>query len=631
MNRARILAVTLMTAVLTTLWFASPALARTSLIGAATPDANLELGRIALNVTIAKSDVCGTDASITVDQGDSLYFCYTVTNTGNKVLRFHSLTDNAFGEVLSNVFYELQPGAVFHITKGPLMAGQSFTNAATWSAKRWGNLPAIMASASANVTVLTPEPDKPATVTVAHFAPFAGSVDGTSVSVFVNGGKVFENFKFGDVQKNVELPAGEYLIEIKPTGSDTVAISGSVTVKAGKDYTLAAIGDGANQVLELLPLVDDNEPAAAGAKVRIAHLSPFAADLEATKVDLCTDEGAVVAGGLPYKGVINPVLPAGDYNLKIAVAGTECATVALDLPSIRLADGDIYELYAIGIPGGAIPFTVAAHPDLVLTPEPDKPAMITIALEASPESVRNFRFEGDLGRFRLDDANPDDGDSFGSNKSFEIEPGVYTVKQLVPYRWSLDSIVCTGAAGSVNLDSASVTITVGAGENITCTFTNLRNVFLRIHKYWDRDADGTRNFERGLAGFEFKVYNGAGALVDTQVSNEHGKAHFNHLPAGDYKICETPKDGWTNTQPGGDGCYTLSVGPKRIVVLRFGNVEAGGVTAATAQDVMSGVEFHTDEYIDHDDENYSLNEPFVDADLNTPAMAGKLFLPSVVR
>jgi hypothetical protein len=303
----------------------------------------------------------------------------------------------------------------------------------------------------------------------------------------------------------------------------------------------------------------------------------------------------------------------------------------LDLPSIRLADGDIYELYAIGIPGGAIAFTVAAHPDLVLTPEPVKPATITIALEANPESVRNFRFEGDLGRFRLDDANPDDGDSFGNSKRFEVEPGVYTVKQFVPYRWSLGSIVCAGGANSVDLDNAAVAITAGAGENITCTFTNLRNVFLRIHKYWDRNADGVRNFERGLAGFEFKVYNSAGALVGTEISNEHGKAHFNHLPAGDYRVCETPKNGWTNTQPGGDGCYTLSVGPKRIVVLRFGNTEAGTVSASAAQGTLSGVEFHTDDYADHDDENYFLEGAFVDADLNTPAISGQLFLPSVVR
>lgn len=267
----------------------------------------------------------------------------------------------------------------------------------------------------------------------------------------------------------------------------------------------------------------------------------------------------------------------------------------------------------------------------VVTPEPEAPATITIVLEANPNSVRNFRFEGDLGRFRLDDADPNDGDPFSDRKSFEVPAGVYSVKQLVPYRWSLDSIVCTGGEYSADLENASVTITANAGDAITCTFTNLRNIFLRIHKYWDRNADGVRNFERALAGFEFKLFNGAGELVGTQISNEHGKAHFSHLPAGDYKVCETPKSGWQNTQPGGDGCYTISVGPKRIVVLRFGNTEVGTVSAGAVMGALSDIEFHTDDYADHDDENYFLEGAFVDEDLNLPAISGRLFLPSVVR
>ena len=629
MHRTRLFAIALVATILGALWLVSPVAATGALTGGVGNDTNGGTTSIALKVTVAATEVCGTEESIAVNKGDALYFCYSVLNTGTNTLRFHSLNDTAFGEILANVPYDLASHADFELIKGPYTADQSFTNSAVWSAKRWSNTSPVTASDSVVVTVA--DPAKPATVTVAHFAPFAGSVDGTSVSVFVNGTEVFQNFKFGDVQKNVELPAGDYHIEIVPTGSSAVAIAGDFTLEAGVDYTLAAIGDGANQSLELLPFVDDNEPAASGAKVRIAHLSPFAADIDATKVDLCTDDGAVVAAGLPYKGVINPVLPAGDYNLKIAVAGTDCMTVALDLPSIRLADGDIFELYAIGIPGGAIPFTVAAHPGLVLTPEEPGKAMITVAVDANPQSVRNFRFEGDLGKFRLDDANPDDGDAIGSSQSFEVEPGTFVVKQLVPYRWTLQGIVCENGSTSVDLGNGSVAITVAAGDSVTCTFTNARNVFLRVHKYWDRDGNGTRNFERGLDGFEFKLYDANGALVETQVSNEHGKAHFNHLAPGDYKVCETPKNGWTNTQPGGEGCYTLTAGPKRVVVLRFGNAQADMVGTAAAQEVLSGMEIHTDDFVDHNDENYFLAAPFADDDLNVPAISGRIFLPSVVR
>jgi hypothetical protein len=195
----------------------------------------------------------------------------------------------------------------------------------------------------------------------------------------------------------------------------------------------------------------------------------------------------------------------------------------------------------------------------------------------------------------------------------------------------LSSIACEGGSSSVDLANSSVAITAAAGDEITCTFTNQRTVFLRIHKYLDQDGNGRRNFEGGLEGFEFKLYDFTGDLVDMQVSNEYGKAHFNHLAPGDYKVCETSKSGWTNTQPGGDGCYTIAAGPKRIVVLRFGNSPADTVNTAAVQDAATGIELHADEYTDYDDENYFLTTPFVDADLNVPAIAGKLFLSIVTK
>ncbi len=70
--------------------------------------------------------------------------------------------------------------------------------------------------------VWTDLPLAPATVNVAHFAPFGADVDGTSVTVRVNGADAITDFKFGDVIKDVELPAGEeLLIEVLPTGTET--------------------------------------------------------------------------------------------------------------------------------------------------------------------------------------------------------------------------------------------------------------------------------------------------------------------------------------------------------------------------------------------------------------------------
>ncbi|NUM44159.1 MAG: DUF4397 domain-containing protein [Anaerolineales bacterium] len=191
----------------------------------------------------------------------------------------------------------------------------------------------------------------PARVHVAHFAPFASELDDTSVTVRVNGADALTDFVFGETTGYLDFAEGEYLIEILPTGTNTVAISGTVTLVADTDYTLAAIGNGSLQPLELFALVDDNAaPTAGSAKIRIAHLAPFAADLSATQVDICTDDGTPVLTNVPYKVYTAPYvqLPAGDYDLKIAAPGTTCGTTYLDIPEVRLADGDVIDVFAIG-------------------------------------------------------------------------------------------------------------------------------------------------------------------------------------------------------------------------------------------------------------------------------------------
>ncbi|HUM70451.1 MAG TPA: DUF4397 domain-containing protein, partial [Chloroflexota bacterium] len=190
----------------------------------------------------------------------------------------------------------------------------------------------------------------PAVVNVAHYAPFADTALGTSVTVRLNGGDALTNFEFGDIAAGVELPAGDYLVQILPTGSSTVAISGTATLEAGGDYVIAAIGDGENQPLELVVydrnMLPDRLAAGGDATVFVAHLAPFASS--GTEVDICTDAGTAVVSNFAYKDVATLNLPAGDYDLLIALAGTDCGTVALDLPSVRLGGNEMVDLYAIG-------------------------------------------------------------------------------------------------------------------------------------------------------------------------------------------------------------------------------------------------------------------------------------------
>lgn len=215
-------------------------------------------------------------------------------------------------------------------------------------------------------------------VNVAHFAPFGTSVLSTSVTVRVNGADVFTDFVYGEVITGVNvLPAGSYTIEILPTGSTAVAISGVVTLTEDAQYTLAAIGDGSNQPLALAALADETAaPPAGTARLRLAHFAPFAATLPGTRVDICNDAtGTALPGltGVPF-GAVSPylTLPAGIYDLSIAVSGTNCTTVALDLPAIAAVAGKTYDAFAIGKNNPAFPLTVASITGL------DSPAAVTV-------------------------------------------------------------------------------------------------------------------------------------------------------------------------------------------------------------------------------------------------------------
>ncbi len=191
-----------------------------------------------------------------------------------------------------------------------------------------------------------------ANVSVAHYAPFAADLSGTSVSVLVNGAEAITDFEFGDRVEDIPLASGTYTIEIVPTGSVTPALTSVVTVTAGQDYTLAAIGDGSGWPLELWATADSPPVTMTKGIVRITHLAPFANTLDGTKVDICTDDGAALPGltNVPYKvssGYLE--LEPGVYDLNIAVAGTDCGSVALDIPPFTLKAGQIADVYAIGL------------------------------------------------------------------------------------------------------------------------------------------------------------------------------------------------------------------------------------------------------------------------------------------
>ncbi len=184
-----------------------------------------------------------------------------------------------------------------------------------------------------------------ARLAVAHLAPFAMD-PGTAVTITLNATPVLTNFAYGDSTAYLTVAPGSYDVEVYPAGSPTPAMSGTFTLTGGVDYSVIATGDGSNQPLELLALVDDNSaPAAGNFKLRLGHLAPFAAG--PATADIRLQDGTPVLTDVNF-GDVAPYLelPAGTYDLKITTPGG--ATTLIDLLPVTFANGDIVTAFATG-------------------------------------------------------------------------------------------------------------------------------------------------------------------------------------------------------------------------------------------------------------------------------------------
>jgi hypothetical protein len=177
-----------------------------------------------------------------------------------------------------------------------------------------------------------------------------------AVDIYVNGDLTFENSTFGDVFGPLELPAGDYEIEIYATGADPdtddPALEGSASLPAGAVATIAAyLQEGGAPTLGVF--VEDSSTIAAGnARVTARHLADFGA------VDILANDGAVFEGVENGQGGSIDV-PANTYNIKITAAG-DAATVAFDA-DVPLAAGTNLIAYAIGsVTGGSFEVATAA-------------------------------------------------------------------------------------------------------------------------------------------------------------------------------------------------------------------------------------------------------------------------------
>lgn len=156
---------------------------------------------------------------------------------------------------------------------------------------------------------------------------------------------------------------------------------------------------------------------------------------------------------------------------------------------------------------------------------------ITIVQAADSADGTPFPFTGSLGDFSL---NP----PANAVRTFaELRPGGYTVRQLTPAGWVIDSLSCGGDAdnGTALLpDEATVLIDLDEDENITCTFAAARpsqtGAITIVHE--PNPADDTQfRYNGSLGGFNLRAPARPGRT-------------FIELTPGAYTVGSRPQDGF---------------------------------------------------------------------------------------
>jgi len=120
------------------------------------------------------------------------------------------------------------------------------------------------------------------------------------------------------------------------------------------------------------------------------------------------------------------------------------------------------------------------------------------------------------------------------HNSGDLEPGTYSVGEVVPGGWDLKDVICTSSKGDEETED---NISLQAGETITCVFNNQQDSFIIVEKQ-TTPADSEREFPfqaswlgDGSEDYDFM-------LTDNQQHNS------GDLDPGTYSVIEILPTGW---------------------------------------------------------------------------------------
>lgn len=256
------------------------------------------------------------------------------------------------------------------------------------------------------------------------------------------------------------------------SGSDRVSIDGSsaqVEVRAGDDITCTYVNTKDPLVPAVLAVGKLADPAAGAPDFDFTVAGTGLTQVgqpDQIQFPLSHDDVAVLT--------VHPVEAGNDYTVTEAgLAGWNRAFIGCSVssdPNTEIS-GD-RSSGAVTVPG-LLPGEVA-----VCLYGNQEPGSLTVAKHTNTASQTQFNFAADQGptAFTLGDGDVQTFAGLEPGTTVEIAESVPSGPQAVPQRWTLVDITCVGAAAAPAIDLAAgrVAIEVGAGEDVTCTYSDAR-------------------------------------------------------------------------------------------------------------------------------------------------------------
>lgn len=113
---------------------------------------------ITLQATVGLDDsTCASTSHIVVESEVNVWYCYTVTNTGDVALTLHSIEDSVLGGRINGVNFTLAPGTTVSTTQMglffPVWIAGSIASTVTWTAYNAGPNDVVTGTADVSVTL----------------------------------------------------------------------------------------------------------------------------------------------------------------------------------------------------------------------------------------------------------------------------------------------------------------------------------------------------------------------------------------------------------------------------------------------------------------------------------------------